>query len=388
MNLSTLYEQKKCVLSFEVFPPKKTDDVRGLYRTLEGLHDLAPDYISVTYGAGGSGEQRQQTVHLADTIKREYGIEPLPHLTCINSTRETVLALLDELAALGIDNVLALRGDRVEGALPGAIEPLPHLTCINSTRETVLALLDELAALGIDNVLALRGDRVEGALPGAFHYASELVELIKSRGGFSVAGACYPEGHTEAPSLEEDIVHLRRKVDAGVSHLASQLFFDNAAFYSFEKKARAMGITVAPSLEEDIVHLRRKVDAGVSHLASQLFFDNAAFYSFEKKARAMGITVPIAAGIMPVTNKSQIERMVSLCGASLPDKLAGIIDKWGHNKAALRDAGIAYAVDQIVDLMASGVQGIHLYTMNSPYVAKKVVGSVQKLLCDLNCTEA
>ena len=294
MNLSTLYEQKKCVLSFEVFPPKKTDDVRGLYRTLEGLHDLAPDYISVTYGAGGSGEQRQQTVHLADTINREYGIEPLP-----------------------------------------------HLTCINSTRETVLALLDELAALGIDNVLALRGDRVEGALPGAFHYASELVELIKSRGGFSVAGACYPEGHTEAPSLEEDIVHLRRKVDAGVSHLASQLFFDNAAFYSFEKKARAMGITV-----------------------------------------------PIAAGIMPVTNKSQIERMVSLCGASLPDKLAGIIDKWGHNKAALRDAGIAYAVDQIVDLMASGVQGIHLYTMNSPYVAKKVVGSVQKLLCDLNCTEA
>ena len=165
-------------------------------------------------------------------------------------------------------------------------------------------------------------------------YASELISFIKKEDpSFSLSGACYPEGHTECDSLVEDVKNLRKKVDAGAEHLVSQLFFDNSAFYSFVERARIAGIEV-----------------------------------------------PIEAGIMPVVNKSQIERMVSLCGASLPAKFTKMMSRYDGNPDAMRDAGIAYAVDQIVDLISNGVQGIHLYTMNNPYVARRIAESVSSLL--------
>lgn len=193
--------------------------------------------------------------------------------------------------------------------------------------------LEELREEGVEDILALRGDRVPGVEPMTdFAHASDLIAFIREQGGFSLSGACYPEGHTEAP----DIV-------------------------------------------SDIQNLRKKVDAGAEHLVSQLFFDNAAFYTFVERARIAGITVPIEAGIMPVVNARQILRMVSLCGASLPPKFTRMISRYEDNPAALRDAGIAYAIDQIVDLIAQGAQGIHLYTMNDPDVARRISQAVENL---------
>jgi methylenetetrahydrofolate reductase (NADPH) len=286
MNLASLFKGNRVVYSLEVFPPKKTSPVETIYNTLDELEGLKPDFISVTYGAGGS-TSGTITCDIAVAIKNRYHIEPLVHLTCINDTKQEV--------------------------------------------ERVLRLLKEN---GIKNILALRGDRNPDITPKSdFKYASDLVAFIKEFGGFSISGACYPEGHTEAKSLEEDINNLKLKVDAGVEHLITQLFFDNSLFYSFMEKVRAKGITV-----------------------------------------------PVEAGIMPVTNKAQIERMVTLCGASLPSKFTKMMQRFEHSPAALQDAGIAYAIDQIVDLISRGVDGIHLYTMNKPYVARKITENIAGLL--------
>lgn len=209
-----------------------------------------------------------------------------------------------------------------------------HLTCVNCTKNDIDVILGQLKEKGIQNILALRGD-INPDIPPKhdFKYASELVTYIKEHGDFSVSGACYPEGHMETESIIDDIKHLKIKVDAGAEHLMSQLFFDN------------------------------------SH-----------FYDFLEKARIAGIDVPIEAGIMPVINKNQIERMVSMCGASLPAKFTKMMQKYEHNAEALRDAGIAYAIDQIVDLISNGVDGIHLYTMNNPYVARRISESISSLL--------
>lgn len=209
-----------------------------------------------------------------------------------------------------------------------------HLTCVNCTKGDIDVILVQLKEKGIQNILALRGD-INPDIPPKhdFKYASELVTYIKEHGDFSVSGACYPEGHMETESIIDDIKHLKIKVDAGAEHLMSQLFFDN------------------------------------SH-----------FYDFLEKARIAGIDVPIEAGIMPVINKNQIERMVSMCGASLPAKFTKMMQKYEHNPEALRDAGIAYAIDQIVDLISNGVDGIHLYTMNNPYVARRISESISSLL--------
>ncbi len=209
-----------------------------------------------------------------------------------------------------------------------------HLTCVNCTKSDIDVILGQLKEKGIQNILALRGD-INPDIPPKhdFKYASELVTYIKEHGDFSVSGACYPEGHMETESIIDDIKHLKIKVDAGAEHLMSQLFFDN------------------------------------SH-----------FYDFLEKARIAGIDVPIEAGIMPVINKNQIERMVSMCGASLPVKFTKMMQKYEHNPEALRDAGIAYAIDQIVDLISNGVDGIHLYTMNNPYVARRISESISSLL--------
>ena len=285
MNISDLYKKDKTILSFEVFPPKKTSPIESVYGVLEELCALGPVYISVTYGAGGTAADN--TLAIASKIKNDYGIETTAHLTCVNSDKEQVTEVLKKLRENNIDNILALRGDRVPD-----VEPKTD-----------------------------------------FRYASELTAFIKQFGGFHVAGACYPETHPEA---EDDI--------------------------------------------SDIINLKKKVDAGAEFLISQLFFDNNLFYDFRKRCLLAGIDVPIEAGIMPVVNKNQIQRMVSLCGASLPAKFSKIMNRYEDNPEALRDAGIAYAVDQCVDLIANGVSGIHLYTMNNPYVARKITEAIGKLL--------
>ena len=286
MNIADMFKQGRTVFSFEVFPPKKDGSIDTIYSTLEQLKDLRPDFISVTYGAGGSGQSRA-TIEIASQIKSRYKIEPLAHLTCVNSTRADIDRIMEEFRENGIENVLALRGDIISDIPP-------------------------------------KED---------FKYASDLISYMKQHSGLHFSGACYPEGHSEAPSMAEDILNLKKKADAGAEHLISQLFFDNGLFYDFLEKARAAGINV-----------------------------------------------PIQAGIMPCVNAKQIQRMVGLCGASLPPKFAKLIQRYGHSDAAMRDAGIAYAVDQIIDLAAHGVDGIHLYTMNDPHIARKISESVESVL--------
>lgn len=288
MKVSSLFESGKTILSFEVFPPKKTSNIDTIYNTLEDLCKCNPAFISVTYGAGGSGVNGNKTCEIASIIKNRYDVESVAHLTCVNSLKEDIDRELLLLKENGIENILALRGD------------------INPQYERKYDFL----------------------------YASDLVKYIKEKEpNFDVLGACYPEGHLEA----EDII-------------------------------------------SDIKNLKNKVDLGVSHLVSQLFFDNTLFYRFLDMIKLAGIDVPVEAGIMPVTSKSQIERMVTMCGASLPHKFSKALAKYENNPAALRDAGIAYAVDQIVDLVSNGVDGIHLYTMNNPYVATKITEAVKNLL--------
>lgn len=284
MKIRELFD-KKIIFSLEVFPPKKTSSVDVIYKTLEELGDIHPDFISVTFGAGGSGNSRY-ALDIASKIS-ENGIIPMLHLPCINFTKEEIDSALDEAKSRGIENILALRGDIN-----------PDITPVKQ-----------------------------------FSHASDLIPYIKTRGEFDVAGACYPEGHPDSETLDEDIENLRKKVDSGADHLITQLFFDNEYFYNFRDKA---------------------VKAGIN--------------------------VPIEAGIMPVVNKNQIERMVTTCGASLPHKFVKIMQKYGQNPEAMRDAGIAYAINQIVDLAASDVDGIHLYSMNNAYVARKISEAVSGVL--------
>ena len=286
MKITSLFNSGKTVFSFEVFPPKKDSPIESVYGKLEEICALKPDFISVTYGAGGTGAH-SRTCEIAAKIKHDFHVESVAHLTCVNSTKTMIDETLADFKAHDIENILALRGDYTEGVAPQT----------------------------------------------DFRYASELCAYIRRHGGFDISGACYPESHMDS---------------------ADEI--------------------------EDVLNLKKKVDAGAQHLISQLFFDNELFYRFMERAKIAGINVPVEAGIMPVTNKRQIERMVSLCGASLPTKFAKIMQKYESKPEALRDAGIAYAVEQIVDLIANGVDGIHLYTMNSPYVAEKITRAVENLL--------
>lgn len=278
MNISRLFEKEKIVFSFEIFPPKYETPIEIVYDTLEALGDLSPDYISVTYGAGGNTRDNR-TCEVASIIKNKHKIEPLAHLTCIGSTKEDIKEILDDLKKNGVQNILALRGDKRDGE----------------------------------------------ARVGDFRYASDLIEYIKSIGDFNVVAACYPEKHLDCNSIDEDVDNLKNKVDRGVGHLVSQLFFDNNNFYNFREKL----------IKKDI-------------------------------------NIPITAGIMPLTQKNQITKMANMCGAKIPGKYLKMIDKYENDKVALRDAGIFYATEQIIDLIANGVRGIHLYTMNNPVVARKI----------------
>lgn len=284
MKVKDLFKQKR-VFSFEVFPPKNTSSVDVIYRTLDQLGDLSPDFISVTFSAGGSGNSGF-ALDIASKVK-SMGVVPVLHLPCINYTREQIDETISNAKAIGIEHILALRGD-INPDIPPAKD---------------------------------------------FSHASDLIAYLRINSDFDIAAACYPEGHPDSDSLDEDI--------------------DN---------------------------LKIKVDAGADHLITQLFFDNEYFYNFREKAAARGVNVPVEAGIMPVVNKKQIERMVTTCGASLPHKFVKVMQKYENNPEALRDAGIAYAINQIVDLAAEDVDGIHLYTMNNAYVARKISEAVSEII--------
>ena len=290
MKINELFNSKELVFSFEVFPPKVTSPISTVYNTLDELEDLKPDFISVTYGAGGSLTDNR-TIELSSVIKEKYGVESVAHLTCIASTKEEIDIILDDLKLKGIENILALRGD------------IP---------------------VGEDS-------------KGEFDYAYELISHIKNRGDFNILGACYPEGHVKGRGIKEDMLHLKLKEERGATQFISQLFFDNSYFYNM----------------------------------------------LEQKEK-LGIKSPIQAGIMPVVNKNQIERVASLCGAHIPEKFIKIMNKYEYDKDALREAGIAYAVEQIVDLVSSGVDGIHLYTMNNPYVARRIHENINIIINSIN----
>lgn len=286
MKIREKFDKKRPVLSFEIFPPKRDTSLKDIDETLAVLSELEPDYISVTFGAGGSSNNNR-TIELAKKIKYEYNIEPLVHLTCLTYGKDEIDEFSKVLQENGLINVLALRGDRN----PNAVE---------------------------------KDD---------FRHASELTAYLKGKGDFCIAGACYPECHPESANRVADMKHLKEKVDAGDEFLISQLFFENEIFYSFVEDARIAGISV-----------------------------------------------PITAGIMPVINKAQIERMVTLCGASLPEKFQKIMNKFEGNKDALFDAGMAYALSQIIDLLANDVEGIHLYTMNNPAVARRICEGIKNII--------
>ncbi len=218
------------------------------------------------------------------------------------------------------------------------IESVAHLPCVYISETEAVEILDSLETNGIENVLALTGNPSPNIMPnGRFHYANELIEFIRERYDFNIIAACYPEIHPESPNAMSDIQSLKRKVDSGASQLITQLFLNN----------------------DD-------------------------FYRFKERAELAGINVPIEAGIMPVTNKKSIERMVKMCGIKLPDKFRKVIEKYGDNPTAMYDAGIAYAIDQIVDLLSQGVDGIHLYTMNNAYTAERIYNAVHSLI-SLKC---
>ena len=219
------------------------------------------------------------------------------------------------------------------------VPTLAHLTCVSSTKESVKERIEEMKNTGIQNVMALRGDLTEEMKSGKeelgeLRYAVQLVELLKESGGdFCIGGACYPEVHPESPNQKEDIKHIKEKVDAGCDFLTTQMFFDNNLLYNFLYKLR---------------------EAGVS--------------------------VPVVAGIMPITKGNQVERAISLSGSHMPQRFKALVDKFGHEPGAMRQAGIAYATDQIIDLFANDVTNVHIYTMNDPTVAKGIMDNLSDIL--------
>ncbi len=287
MKLSNLWNEKSVTLSFEVFPPKKDSDFDSDRFAAEQIAELKPDFMSVTYGAGGGTSA--YTAEIARILQSGHKVPALAHLTCLSSSRDRIHHELEHLKEAGIENILALRGDYPAGYDPNA--------------------------------------------PRDYRYAYELVQEIKNYGGFAIGAACYPECHVESRSHEEDLLHLKEKVDCGVDFLTTQMFFDNSALYSFLWKAQRVGIKV-----------------------------------------------PILAGIMPVTNAAQMTRILSLSGTTLPNRFRMILDKFRDRPDAMKQAGIVYASEQMVDLVANGIRGVHVYTMNKPDVAAALLENLSRVL--------
>ncbi len=293
MKVSEVYKEKqnkacpfKKSLSFEIFPPKKDSELKNIDETLAVLCELEPDYISVTFGAGGSANCNR-TIELAKRIKQEYHVEPVVHMTCLHYNKTEIDEFANILTDAGLQNVLALRGDKNPN-------------------------------------IAEKED---------FRHASDLIAYMKAKWDFCFLGACYPECHPES--------------DGRIS---------------------------------DVKHLKAKVSAGAEVLLSQLFFDNKLFFRFQEDCRIADINTPIIPGIMPVINASQIRRMISMCGATFPVRFQKIIHKYENNKEALFDAGMSYALSQIIDLLVNDIDGIHLYTMNNPLVARRICEGIRNII--------
>ena len=287
MKIKDRLTDGKVHISFEVFPPKTDAKFESVQKAVDEIAKLAPSFISVTYGAGGGTSKN--TVKIASHIQNNLGVDSIAHLTCVSSTKEEVRQRVQEMKENGIQNILALRGDiPAESQFP---------------------------------------------IPNQYKYAYELIEDIKSQGDFCIGAACYPEGHVECEHKEDDIAHLKQKVDCGVDFLTTQMFFDNAVFYNF------------------LYRIREK-----------------------------GITIPVLPGIMPVTSGKQIARSCQLSGAVLPSRFRAIVDRFGDNPKAMQQAGIAYATDQIIDLIANGIQNIHVYSMNKPEVATAIMSNLSEIV--------
>lgn len=285
MKVSEILKQDKVTISCEIFPPKKGAQLDNYKSIVAEMAKLKPAYISCTYGA--TGGTSDYTVEIADTINK-CNVPAIAHLTCVSSSKEKVHSVLDELKSRKIENILALRGDIPENS--------------------------------------------DFPLPNHYSHAIELICEIKEMGNFCIGGACYPEGHPEAKNMDEDLTHLKEKVDAGCEYLTTQLFYDNNIYYSFMHKAL-------------------------------------------KK----GIDVPVVAGIMPVTNASQIKRSMALTGNLVPRELLMLVDRFGDSPEAMMQAGIAYATEQIIDLIANGVNNIHIYSMNKPKVTEKIFDNLSSI---------
>lgn len=287
MKIRDLITQDKATLSFEVFPPKKDTDFADVEAAALGIAAFKPDYMSVTYGAGGS--TKGHTIQLAKEIQEKYDVPTIAHLTCVCASKEGIKTALADMKNAGIENILALCGD------------IPK--------------------------------NYDGQVFAEFSHASELVELIKEIGDFCVGGACYPEVHPDSANKHEDIIGLKKKVDAGCDYLTTQMFFDNNIFFNFMYRIREAGISV-----------------------------------------------PIIPGIMPITRRVQVKNAVKLSGCNVPERFKSIVDAFGDTEAAMRQAGIAYATDQIIDLMANGVKHIHVYSMNKPEVAAGIQKNLSEIL--------
>lgn len=286
MKINEILLKNKLTVSFEIFPPKQDSAYDSVISCAEQLVNEAPDFMSVTYGAGGGTSAN--TVKIASHIQKK-GVVSLAHLTCLSSTKAEVHRIVDELKSQNIQNILALRGDRPKDP---AFVP-----------------------------------------PGDYHYAADLISDIKNLGDFCIGGACYPEGHPESGNKEKDLDYLKLKVDAGCSFLTTQMFFDNNMLYSF-------------------------------------------LY----RAQSKGIRVPILAGIMPITNAAQLKRTIELSNAYLPPKFLTLVDTFGDSPEAMKQAGIAYATEQIIDLITNGVKGIHIYAMNKPDVVQKIISNISNII--------
>ena len=287
MKISDEISKYPYSVSFEVFPPKKRDNMETVVGAAKKIAALKPVFMSVTYGAGGGTSD--YTIEITKSLQKEMGVPAMAHLSCITSDRERIESQLKLLKQSGIQNILALRGDIPEGFVPEKIN---------------------------------------------YHHAIELVYKIKEFDpDFCIAGACYPDTHPEAESQQEDIAYLKEKVDAGMDFLITQMFFDNPAFYSYMYQLREAGITV-----------------------------------------------PVHPGIMPIVNAAQIKRTLKLSGTQLPQRFRRILDTFGGDKAAMRQAGIAYATDQIVDLFANGFRSVHIYSMNDPAVAAAIMKNLSQIV--------
>lgn len=286
MKIIDLLNEDKVTLSFEVFPPKTSGRYENVLKAAEKIASLNPNFMSVTYGAGGGTSAH--TVALAKDIHEKYGVEVMAHLTCVSSTKEHVESMVEQFKENGIENIMALRGD------------IPS----------------------------------DGKVGEDYQYACQLIKELKEKGDFCIGAACYPEGHVESPSIKEDIQHLKEKVEAGADFLTTQMFFDNNVFYNF-------------------------------------------LY----KIKEAGIDVPVVAGIMPITSAKQVSRAVQMSGTSIiPYHFKMMVDAFGDNPEIMKQAGIIYASEQIIDLIANGVKHIHVYTMNKPDVAEGIMNNLSELL--------